>query len=123
MAVKKEGGSVSAQSFYFVNVTVGEDDLPEIDRLFPTADVTFGLLTAVLDKGLKVSFAFNSQNNMMVCSLTDRTPDSPTCGACLTGGGDGWYESLCVTLYKYTALLQGDLANGSKQVGSSRRIM
>ena len=110
-------------NFHFVNVSVGDDDIEKIDELFPTADVTFGLLTAVLTEGLKVSFAVNGRNDLTICSLSDRREDSPSFGACLTGGGDGWYESLCVCLYKYTALLQGDLNNGSTSTGSRRRII
>lgn len=110
-------------AFYFVNVSVDEDDLPEIEQLFPTPEVTFRLLTAVLVSGLKVSFAVNAKNDLTICSLSDRREGSASFGACLTGGADGWYDSLCVCLYKFTALLQGDFANGSKGGGEKPRII
>lgn len=122
MAPKAQQKDVTA-TFYFVNVPVGEDDIPVIDEMFRSADTAFSMLNAVLTEGFKVSFSLNSQNNLTVCSLTDRREGSPTIGACLTGGGDGWFESLCVMLYKYTHLLQGDLSNGSRGVGQGRRIM
>lgn len=108
--------------FHFVNVAVSDDDIDTIDELFPTADVAFGLLTGVLTEGFKVSFAVNSRNDMTICSLFDKREGSPTAGACLTGGGDGWYESLVVCLYKYTHLLQGDLGAAAADKGVKRRI-
>lgn len=123
MAGKKEQPKAEVSSFYFVNVAVTEDDLPSIDELFPTPDTTFQIFTAVLDAGLKVGFSLNAKADMVVCSLTDRREGSPTVGACLTGGGEGWYVALCVVLYKYTALLHGDFANGNTGEGSKRRIM
>lgn len=113
----------SKERFYWVNVAVGDDDVEKIDELFPTPEVTFRLLTAVLVEGLKVSFSVNAKNDMTVCSLSDRRTDSDSFGACLTGGADGWYDALCVCLYKYTALLQGDLNNGSVSDGERKRIM
>jgi len=115
--------TVPDNKFFFVNVTVDEDDIPKIDELFPTPEVTFGLLTGVLAEGLKVSFALNGRNDMTICSLSDRREDSKTFGACLTGGADGWYDSLCVCLYKYTALLQGDLGRGETSSGRKTRII
>jgi len=110
-------------NFHFVNVSVGDDDIEQIDELFPTPDVAFGLLSAVLVEGLKVSFAVNVRNDLTICSLSDRREGSDSFGACLTGGGDGWYDALCVCLYKYTALLNGDLNEGSTSTGTRRRIM
>lgn len=115
--------SPSDVKFYFVNVSVGEDDIPIMDELFPTPDVTFNLLTGMLADGLKVSFALNAHNDMTICSITDRREGSKTAGACLTGGGDGWYDALVVALYKYTHLLQGDLGAGKSSAGQSRRII
>lgn len=109
--------------FYWVNAAVDEDDLPEINRLLPTPEVTFNLLTGVLLEGLKVGFSVNAKNDLTICSISDRREGSPTFGACLTGGADGWYDSLCVCLYKYTALLQGNLANGSTSNESKSRII
>lgn len=110
-------------AFYFVNVGVDEEDLPEIEHLFPTPEVTFRLLTGVLEAGLKVSFAVNAKNDLTICSLSDRRAESESFGACLTGGADGWYDALCVCLYKYTALLQGDFANGNKGGSEKPRII
>lgn len=119
--VPKQSGK--QEKFYWVNAAVDEDDLPEIERLFPSPEVTFTLLTAVLADGLKVSFNVNAKNSLTICSLSDRREESPTFGACLTGGADGWYDALCVCLYKFTALLQGDLANGSATNGPKARII
>jgi hypothetical protein len=123
MAGKHEVPKADTSTFYFVNVSVSEDDLPNIDVLFPTPDTTFTLFTAILDAGLKVGFALNAKADLVVCSLTDRREGSPTLGACLTGGGEGWYDALRVVLYKYTSLLQGDFANGSSPTGMKKRIM
>lgn len=119
----KAGSNGKVEHFFFVNVAVGEDDIERIDELFPTPDVTFQILTGVLQAGLKVGFAVNAKNDMTICSLTDRRQDSETVGACLTGGADGWYDALCVCLYKFTALLHGDFAEGSSQAGPARRII
>jgi len=109
--------------FQFVNVAVSDDDIEKVEELFPTPDVAFNLLTGVLTEGLKVSFSLNSANDLTICSLYDKREKSPTHGHCLTGGADGWYDALCVVLYKYTALLHGDLANGDAGTGSRRRIV
>lgn len=122
MAPVKQNNSTNG-TFFWVNAPVEDNDVEKIDELFPTPDVTFGLLTGVLTEGLKVSFALNSRNDLTICSLSDRREGSPTFGACLTGGADGWYSALCVCLYKYTALLHGDLANGSRSNGEARRII
>jgi len=109
--------------FFFINVPVSDADLDAIDELFPVPDVAFNLLASVIAEGFKVSFALNHSNQLTICSLFDRRDGSTTLGGCLTGGGDGWYESLCVCLYKYTALLHGDLEEGRKTTGDNRRIM
>jgi len=72
---------------------------------------------------LKVSFAVNGKNDLTICSFADRREDSATFGACLTGGADGWYDALRVTLYKYTLLLHGDLGEGEKANGARSRIV
>lgn len=123
LVTKAKSTAIDNGRFYFVNVSVGDDDIDRIDELFPTPEQTFQLLTGVLIDGLKVSFSVNAKNDMTICSLSDRREASPTFGACLTGGADGWYDALCVCLYKYTALLHGDLSEATRSNGPSRRII
>lgn len=111
------------EKFYWVNCPVTEEDIPNIEALFPTVESALDLLGAAIAEGLKVSFALNPKNDLTICSLSDRREESATFGACLTGGADGWSEALCVMLYKYTALLQGDLSEGQETAGTKRRIM
>jgi len=114
---------VEQNRFYFVNCPVGEDTWVAVAEAYPSAESTFDFLEAVLADGLKVSFAVNSRNDMTICSLSDRREESPSFGACLTGGADGWYDALRVTAYKYTALLHGDLGQEGEHKSPTSRII
>lgn len=107
--------------FYFVNCPIGVDAWGSIEEAFPTADIVFASLGSLLVDGFKVSFSLNPQNDMTVCSITDKREGSVSVGACLTGGADGWYDALRVCLYKYEVVLQGDLTGkGSYPNGNGR---
>jgi len=118
-----EKKAFDGSKFYFVNCAISEDDWEKVAACYVSAESTWDGLTAVLAEGLKVSFAVNGKNNLTICSIADRRTDSPTFGACLTGGADGWYDALRVTLYKYTLLLHGDLGEGDKATGARSRIV
>jgi len=119
---KGKQGNVAEGSFRFVSCPVGEGDLENIEKAYPTADTTFDFLVSVLTEGLKVSFSLNDQNHLVICSLYDRRTDSPSFGACLTGGAENWYDALRVAAYKYTALLHGDLGADNSPGSLTRRI-
>jgi len=118
-----EKKAFDASKFYFVNCAISEDDWEKVAGAYATAESTWDGLTAVLAEGLKVTFAVNGKNNLTICSFSDRRESSTTFGACLTGGADGWYDALRVTLYKYALLLHGDLGEGEKANGARSRIV
>lgn len=109
--------------FYFVPCSVSTDIWPDIEALYPTADTVFDFLVSTLSEGLKVQFAYNASNQLIVCSISDRREGSPTLGACLTGGAPNWYDSLRVVAYKYTALLHGELSADDNREGGPPRIV
>lgn len=109
-------------NFHFVTVSVSAEDMPKIEELYGSPEAVFDFLQETVGEGLKVSFALNDKNGMVVCSLFDRRKDSPSTGACLTGGAATWYDALRVVAYKYTALLHGDLCADGNVLGLTGQI-
>lgn len=109
-------------NFRFVTVTVSGEDVAKIDEAYGTPEAVFDFLQEAIAEGLKVSFASNEKNGMVVCSLYDRRKDSPSSGACLTGGAATWYDALRVVAYKYTVILHGDLSEDGNVTGLTAGI-
>jgi len=101
--VTRNGGD-----FRFINVPVPDDAYEDIMDKYSDADALMDSFQLLMEAGYKFGFALNAQNDMFICSMTDRRSDSATENACLTGGADSWYDALKVTLYKHQVLLQSD---------------
>jgi len=112
----------SLDSFHFVNVPVSAEDWELVVQEFSEVEAVLASVGEFVAVGYKLSFSLNGQNQLTVCSLTDKREGSSTYGACLTGGADGWYDALRVVLYKFHCVLKGDLANAQSGVGSTIRI-
>lgn len=125
MARQGKGKQETTQldTFYYVNVAITPMDWPLVEAEFPTVEGTLETLGALLLEGMKVSFSHNHQNQVTMCSLTDKREGSPTRGACLSGGADGWYDAFRVVLWKYLCVLKGDLSRENQASGGTLRLM
>jgi len=109
--------------FRFMNVPVPDDAYEDIMDKYSDGDALMDSFQLLMETGYKFGFALNAQNDMFICSMTDRRPESPTLNACLTGGADSWYDALKVTLYKHQVLLQSDWTKAEGVETVKRRLI
>lgn len=97
----------------FVNIPLTEDDYTEIEAFMHDNGVVYQQYGELLLAGYRVSFAWNDQNQAIICSVTCRGDDDINNGLTYTSFAGTWYEALAVALYKYYTVAKGDLRSAS----------
>ena len=109
--------------FRFLNVPIDEDAYEDVMSEYQDGDALMDGMQRYMEIGYKFSFAVNKQNDMVICSMTDRRAGSAYENACLTGGSDSWYDALKVVLYKHEHILRSDWAQAASVAQIRRRLI
>lgn len=111
------------KEFRFINVALDDSAYEDIMDRYSDGDALMDAFQVYMETGYKFSFALNGQNDLVICSMTDRRPNSVTENACLTGGADSWYDALKVVLYKHEVILLSDWSKASDIGATKRRLL
>jgi hypothetical protein len=85
----------------FVDIPLTGVTMDEIVATFPKEEMVFDSLADLLEDGYRVGFAYNAQNDAVICSITCKDAQSVNAGMTFTAFAGNWYDALRVGLYKH----------------------
>lgn len=97
----------------FVNIPLTEDDYTGIEELLHDTGKLYQQYGELLLAGYRVSFAWNAQNQAVICSVTCRAEDDVNNGLTYTSFAGTWFEALGAALYKFYEVAHGNLKGAS----------
>jgi len=92
---------VTGQWTVWAEVKVPDEAWPDILQRYAGNDELTEAVALLLERGYRISFSTNPQNDTVTCSLTCKDDDSPNAGMTLTSFAGTWWEALMVSCYKH----------------------
>lgn len=100
----------------FVDISLAGHEWADINRAYGSADAIEGGLAVLLEHGYRVSFAYNSGTDAVICSVTCRAEDDPNVGKTFNAFAGSWLAALQCALYKHHVVAHGNWTEFGKDV-------
>jgi hypothetical protein len=103
----------------FVEIRITPEDWEEMNDAKWTPDDVFDAVSGLLEKGYRVSFSYNKQNDSTVASLTCKEEGDVNEGKTLTAFSQGWFDALRLVIWKSQMIAKGNWSVGAKERGGA----
>jgi hypothetical protein len=99
-------GGKSGWQTVFVDIPLSGVTMEEIDSVYAQSDTVYDGLEGLLGSQYRVGFAYNVQNDAVICSVTCKDEDGVNSGKTFTSFAGTWYDALRVSLYKHYVICE-----------------
>lgn len=98
----------------FINVRLGDEDHDRFSQWWSDHAVEVqGMFEDALGAGLKITFAYDAENQCFVCSWTGRLVSASKDRFCVTSRAGTLNEALALSVWKHVAYAHGDYSDYS----------
>jgi len=106
----------------FINIRVDDSQAAEFEKWWPDyRQEVWRSFDDLLGAGMKVSFAYDEENECYICSFTGKGWEASTSRWCMTTRAGTLDESLALAMFKHFVLADGDWGDYLPKTGKKKQ--